>query len=145
VTKINVDLEGMSVLLSKLQQLGLAGDDVIEEVVFDLATETQALAVAGIDGPPKSGAVYQKANPTRTHTASAPGQYPASDRGLLASSVVAVPQGPMTYVVGTNVEYGPMLEFGTSRMAARPWLLPSFERARVGIEKELRIRLEAKT
>jgi len=51
----------------------------------------------------------------------------------------------MAYVVGTNVQYGTMLEFGTSRMAARPWLLPSFEKAKVGIEKELKIRLEAKT
>jgi phage gpG-like protein len=46
--------------------------------------------------------------------------------------------------VGTNLFYGPYLEFGTSKMAARPWLLPSFERAKVGVEKELRARLEAK-
>lgn len=144
MTQVKVSMEGLNDLLSKLQQLGAAGDEIIEETIFDVATETQSLAVAGIAGPPKSGRTYQKTNPNRTHTASAPGQYPATDTGRLVSSVKAVPDGPMSYVVGTNVEYGPMLEFGTARMAARPWLLPSFERARVNVEKELRARLEAK-
>ena len=144
MTQIKINLEGLNGLLSQLQQLGAAGDEIIEETIFDVATETQALAVAGIMGSPKSGRTYKKTNPNRTHTASAPGQYPATDTGRLASSVKMVMQGPMAYVVGTNVAYGPMLEFGTAKMAARPWLLPSFERAKVGIEQELRMRLEAK-
>ena len=144
MTQIKINLEGLNGLLSQLQQLGAAGDEIIEETIFDVATETHALAVAGIMGSPKSGRTYKKTNPNRTHTASAPGQYPATDTGRLASSVKMVMQGPMAYVVGTNVAYGPMLEFGTAKMAARPWLLPSFERAKVGIEKELRMRLEAK-
>lgn len=144
MTQIKINLEGLNGLLSQLQQLGAAGDEIIEETIFDVATETQALAVAGIMGSPKSGRTYKKTNPNRTHTASAPGQFPATDTGRLASSVKMVMQGPMAYVVGTNVAYGPMLEFGTAKMAARPWLLPSFERAKIGIEQELRMRLEAK-
>lgn len=143
MTRININMEGLNALLSQLQQLGAAGNEIIEETIFDVATETQALAVQGINGPPKSGVTYVKTNPNRTHTASAPGQYPASDTGRLVASVRAVPVAN-GYEVGTDVAYGPMLEFGTTRMAARPWLLPSFERARVNVEKELRARLEAK-
>lgn len=143
MTQIKVELEGLNALLSQLRQLGAAGDDIVQETIFDVATETQALAVRGVNGPPKSGRTYVKSNPTRTHTASAPGQYPASDTGRLVSSIVAQPIAS-GYEVGTNVDYGPMLEFGTSRMAARPWLLPSFERAKIGVEKELRARLESK-
>jgi phage gpG-like protein len=144
MTEVKVDLQGMNDLLSKLQALGAVSKQVIEETIFDLATETQALAIQGINRG-GSGQTYEKYNPRRTHTASAPGQYPATDTGRLASSVRVDVQGPTAYVVGTNVAYGPMLEFGTVKMAARPWLFPSFERAKVGIERELRAKLEAKT
>ena len=144
MTTIKIEMDGLNDLLGKMNQVGLAAEDVIEEVLFDIATETQSEAIKGINGPPKSGRVYEKTNPNRTHTASAPGQYPASDTGRLASSVRMVPVGPTAYEVGTNVEYGPMLEFGTVKMAARPWLLPSFEKAKVGIEREIRAKLEAK-
>ena len=78
-----------------------------------------------------------------THIASAPGQYPASDTGRLAGSIKAIISGT-TAIVGTNVAYGPMLEFGTSRMAARPWLLPSFKAASIGLEKGLKAAIEAR-
>jgi phage gpG-like protein len=144
MTTIKIEMDGLNDVIAKLQQVGLASEDIIEEVLFDVATETQSLAVAGIMSG-GGGKTYEKYKPRRTHTASAPGQYPASDTGRLASSVRMDVVGPTAYVVGTNVEYGPMLEFGTSRMAARPWLLPSFERARSGVERELRLKLEAKT
>lgn len=141
---IKVEIDGLQQLLRQLDQLGLAGEQVVEEVITDIVTDTHSLAVAGIEGGPKSGRTYRRGNVT--HQASAPGQYPASDTGRLAGSVrFELPQpGNMTGRVGTSVAYGPMLEFGTSRMAARPWLMPSFERAKIGVERELRARLEAK-
>lgn len=62
--------------------------------------------------------------------ASAPGSPPAVQSGNLKNSIVAVPEGPMTWIVGVGAgaEYGIHLEYGTSRMAARPFMLPSFER-----------------
>ena len=145
MTRVKVSLEGLDVLIKQLQAAGLASKDVIEETITDLATDTHAFAVQGISAG-GGGRTYQKYKPRRTHTASLPGAYPASDTGRLAYSVRAIPptQGNLTAEVGTAVDYGPMLEFGTSRMAARPWLLPSFERAKIGIEKELKARLEAK-
>lgn len=38
------------------------------------------------------------------------------------------PDGPpeLVYVVGTNVFYAPMIEHGTSKMPARPYLFPAY-------------------
>lgn len=140
MTSIKIELEGIKELLAKLQRVEGATEQVTLDVISDLVTDTQALAIAGIQRGPKSGAVYGN------HQASAPGQYPASDTGRLAGSVrVELPTAAdKTGRVGTAVFYGPMLEFGTSRMAARPWLFPSFQKAKIGLEQELRARLEAR-
>jgi phage gpG-like protein len=158
MTSINIELDGLSQLLSQLQKLGGAGDEVVLETITDIVTDTHSLAIAGIEGGPKTGRVYdtrfwidgqgrvRRGEARVPHQASAAGQYPANDTGRLAGSIrMELPAvGNMVGRVGTNVAYGPMLEFGTSRMAARPWLLPSFIRAKLGVEKELRTRLEGK-
>jgi hypothetical protein len=144
MTRIGIQLDGMAQLLDQLKALGADADDVVREVITDLVTDTHAIAVAGIQSG-GGGRVYQKSNPTRTHRASAPGDYPATDTGRLVSSVrmILPTASSVAGEVGTSVKYGAWLEFGTSRMAARPWLLPSFERAKIGIEKELKLRIEA--
>lgn len=148
MTTIGIKLDGMAQLLGQLKALGADTDDVVLETINDLATDTHALAVAGISHSGGGGRTYKKYNPRRTHTASAPGQYPASDTGELAINVrmaglSLATVGSMMATVGTSILHGAWLEFGTSRMAARPWLMPSFERAKIGIEKELKLRIEA--
>lgn len=140
MTSIKIEMEGLGQLIKALEGLGVSAEQAMMETITDLVTDTHGNAITGIQGGPKTGRVYGN------HQASAPGQYPASDTGRLAGSIrMELPQaGNMTGRVGTAVAYGPMLEFGTSRMAARPWLLPSFDRAKIGVEKELRARLEAK-
>lgn len=72
---------------------------------------------------PGSGRVYGR------HRASAPGEPPASDTGRLLGSVETVLfDSGLVAEVGTGVEYGGHLEFGTVKMAPRPWLLPAFRR-----------------
>ena len=141
MTTLDVNIVGLKALTDQLIALGADADDVIEGAIFDLANETRNLAVAGISGGSKTGRTYRRGNVT--HIASAPGQYPASDRGRLVGSIKAIINGT-TAIVGTNVAYGPMLEFGTSRMAARPWLLPSFKAASIGLEKGLKAAIEAR-
>jgi len=58
------------------------------------------------------------------HQASAPGEPPKTDTGGLVSSI-AIVLGTMKAQVGTGLEYGKYLEFGTTRMEPRPWLYPS--------------------
>lgn len=40
-------------------------------------------------------------------------------------------------LIGTNVEYAPFVEFGTSRMAARPYLRPAFDEQKERAAKEV--------
>lgn len=52
----------------------------------------------------------------------------AVDTGRLRSSInwrLARDSRGLAAIIGTNVEYAPYLEFGTSRMAARPFLRPA--------------------
>ena len=141
MTTIKVEVDGLQTLLKQLDAAGKAGAEVVEETIGNLALVTQQYAVTGIRGGAASGRVYKRGS--RTHQASAPGQYPASDTGRLMGSINSEIT-PKEAIVGTNLVYGMYLEFGTSRMAPRPWLLPSFERAKIGIEQDLKARLEAK-
>ena len=52
------------------------------------------------------------------------------DTGILRGSISAEEKEPMLFEVGTNVEYAAHIEFGTSKMAAQPYLEPAAETAR---------------
>lgn len=65
--------------------------------------------------------------------ASAPGEPPAVDTGRLRASIIhEIEREFRTWIgtVGTNVEYAPSLEFGTTKMAARPFMLITLTRIR---------------
>ncbi len=72
----------------------------------------------------KSGRTYG------SHVASAPGEAPAIDTGALVNSIQTAMDSQTSGAVYTNMEYGQMLEFGTSRMLARPAWIPAAEEAR---------------
>jgi HK97 gp10 family phage protein len=78
---------------------------------------------------PKTGRIYMKGkNKSIRHQASAPGEPPATDTGRLLNSIVGDAK-----VVGKQVQgyldartaYAGYLEFGTRRMAARPFMTPA--------------------
>jgi len=99
------------------------------------AFEIQADAMESMTGG-KSGRMYG------SHRASAPGEPPAIDTGLLVNTI-GVMQEPgsasgLKAIVTPNADYAPHLEFGTTKMAPRPFLRPAFERARDGFEAGLR-------
>lgn len=52
------------------------------------------------------------------------------DTGNLKNSIQTMMESDVSAVVGTPVHYAIYVEFGTSRMAARPYLLPALERAK---------------
>lgn len=69
---------------------------------------------------------------TKSHTASAAGKPPAVDTGRLRQSINVQKVAEGHYRVGTNVPYALSLEFGTRKMAARPFMRPALERVRNG-------------
>ena len=69
---------------------------------------------------------------------SRPGMAPRRRSGRLVDSVTIQPSADgLGADVGSDLDYGRFLEFGTRRMAARPWLLPSF----IALKEELRAQI----
>lgn len=56
---------------------------------------------------------------------SAPGEAPAVQSGQLYNSLQMKVSGKLERTVGTTAPHGAYLEFGTSKMAPRPYLRPS--------------------
>lgn len=140
MTQVNIDIEGISALAKQLQSISSDSDDVLAVVVADLAADTEAEAKLAISAGGKTGVVYKRRGVS--HRSSSRGQAPASDTGVLLGSIQHDIQSPLLAYVGTRIIYGRHLEFGTTKMAARPWLLPSFEKAKIGVSKDLKREIE---
>lgn len=68
---------------------------------------------------------------------SSPGQPPAVDTGNLKNSVLAEDVSLLTWVVNIGAPYGVHLEYGTNRMAARPFVKPATEKVRNNLPRGL--------
>lgn len=141
--KVSIKIDGLDDLLADLRKVQEVSDEALVDTINDVALDTQSNAIQGIQRGPASGRTYKRG--TTIHRASAPGQYPMSDTGRLASNVKVelANQSNIVARVGTGIAYGPWLEFGTSKMAARPWLLPSYKKAIVDVAEEIKAKVEA--
>lgn len=64
------------------------------------------------------------------------------DTGLLKQSIGADPVSASKIRVGTSVEYGKFVEYGTSRSPAQPFLTPAFTQAKSTYAKRLKDALQ---
>src|SRR3990172_8567370 len=71
------------------------------------------------------GRIYRRGG--KVHQASAPGETPAVDFGNLINSIDSSLLDNNASQVTTNADYAPALEFGTARMAARPFMRPAVD------------------
>lgn len=95
------------------------------------AVMVHATAVQSITGGGKSGELYSKYNPRRTHRASSAGEPPAADTGYLHNNIIfEIDSDGLGASVESRAEYSEALEFGTSTMQARPFLQPAVEENR---------------
>lgn len=72
---------------------------------------------------PASGRTYQRPG-GKTHTASSPGNAPRPDTGTLINSLRWEPRGQNRALIA-SAEHGYYLEYGTEKMAARPFFRPT--------------------
>lgn len=73
------------------------------------------------------------------HTASAEGQPPNTDTGFLASNIFAIYDADkLGCDVESRADYSEYLEFGTSKMRARPFMQPALEENRPKIKSMYR-------
>lgn len=94
---------------SQLRQLLREFPDTMEDAINSLAHDGQAWVQDqfGSDGSP-----------------SAPGGIPGIDTGTLKNSISVELAGAMARMIVAGAEYAIPLEFGTSKMEARPFMLP---------------------
>lgn len=71
------------------------------------------------------------------HTASKAGSPPNQDRGTLARNIRVTMNDDLTADVTSNAPYSEALEFGTSRMGARPFMTPASEGQRAKHKERL--------
>lgn len=125
---IAIRLEGSKELQAALQRASKDIRDAVSRAVVGTALELQGNIKTSIARGPASGRTYEKYNPRRTHTASASGQPPMTDTGRLVNSIEFDKIGDLTATVGSKLAYATYLEYGTSRMAARPFFRPAVEK-----------------
>jgi len=108
----------------KIDQNQLKGDVnkgagvLIRNITFAVEAEMKRLMTL-----PKHGHQYKRGS--RAHTASAPGEAPAVDTGFLINSIRTTIKSDTEAVIEIPAEYAEGLEFGTSRVEARPFVRPA--------------------
>jgi HK97 gp10 family phage protein len=133
---MKMQLTGTEELKRALREFGLQADKQIQDIVRGTAQNVRSHAIKAVQRGRKSGEVYEKYQPKRTHRASAPGQAPATDTGALVRSIQADIRG-RSAEVAANVDYAVYLEFGTQDMEPRPFLFPALEKERPAWDRRL--------
>jgi len=66
----------------------------------------------------------------KNHVPSLPGEPPNEDTGHLRTNIIVEQPAPLRVLVTSNARYAVALEYGTSKMAERPYMRPAAERKR---------------
>lgn len=97
----------------------LSGDSMVRAVGRGLFAAGELIAVEAQISI-TSGSVSGK-----NHVPSKPGQPPNQDTGTLANNIEVAQVEPLVVEVSSNAPYSAPLEFGTSKMASRPFMGPA--------------------
>ncbi len=128
---LTMTITGLDHFMRRLDGMSrIMRDETIGTALLAGAYVLEGYAKAAIANPPKTGKVYMHGKVA--HQASAPGEAPATDTGLLINSIESKRDGAEARV-DVHSEYGAPLEFGTSKMAARPYLRPAMDEHRDAI------------
>jgi len=114
----------------------LSGEAMVREVgkaLFAAGELIQVEAQISIT----SGAVSGK-----KHTPSAPGEAPNNDSGVLVNNIETKQVAPLIVEVSSNAPYAAPLEFGSSKMAARPYIGPARDTKRKEVAQLVRKAVE---
>lgn len=103
---------------------GLSGPEMVRRVGAALFAGGQMIQVEA------QLSITNGAVSGRGHVPSAPGQPPKNDTGVLANNIETVQVAPLKVEVSSNAPYAAHLEFGTSKMAERPYMRPATARKR---------------
>lgn len=136
--RMTVRAKGLDGMRARFARLRGAAEPTLRETLREYGELIEDNAKENIATGPKTGIVYKRYNPPRVIQSSAPGQSPADDLGNLYASISFsgvtgnIATG-LRATVGSALAYAAMLEFGTRKMAARPYMLPAYNEARAAL------------
>lgn len=117
-------MKGKDSILRKLRYLqSREFNQLAGAVVYEAADAVRAEAFQSISRGAVSGA---------GHVPSKPGGPPSRDTGTLQAGLKVQRTGLLTAEVRAETPYSAPLEFGTSRMAARPFMRPARDKVAAG-------------
>jgi HK97 gp10 family phage protein len=111
---------------------GITGPEMVRQVgaaLFAGGQEIQVAAQLSITDGAVSG---------KNHVPSKPGEPPKNDTGVLANNIETVLVAPLKVEVSSNAPYAAALEYGTSKMAERPYMRPAVAKKRAEVTKLIR-------
>ena len=113
----------VTVIENHLDEIATMITEGVGEIAFKTAEWIGGSAKDSM-GEEKTGRAYKRGE--KEHVASAPGEAPATDMGFLVNTIATEKNedgtGAVTY---TTAEYAVPLEFGSVRMASRPFFTPA--------------------
>lgn len=101
-----------------LEEWGLAAEGFAKKGITNVVYDTPQSPSYKRTGRLRASLTY-----ATKHVESTPGREADAKDGMKKSEV----PDENTVIIGTNVEYGPYVEFGTSKMPPRPYLAPAVE------------------
>ena len=122
---MSVELFGWNKLKDAMENYVDESNKGVADAIKVTALAIEADAIKSIQRGSKTGNIYTRG--TKTHQASSAGQAPATDSGDLVAHIKSIIKPDEAYV-GTDLEYGFFLEFGTMKISERPWLRPAREK-----------------
>ena len=128
MSNIRSEIQGKEEFMKEVYKTVSDGKKTIGQLLLEAASVTHKTAIDMIRSGPRSGNLYGRWGNKKIHQSSAPGEPPKSDTGVLVQNITMEKEGS-GYTVGSRkgAPHGFWLEFGTSKMLARPWLKPSFD------------------
>jgi hypothetical protein len=128
MTTVTIDIKGLDAVLGKLDRLTPEVQAAAKQGLFAVAQIAANDAKLRVARGPKTGRIYKRGK--IAHQASAPGEAPATDLGKLLGSIRGeLANEPLTANLVASVDYAIHLEFGTSKMAPRPFMRPAADLA----------------
>jgi phage gpG-like protein len=124
-----MQIEGLSQLnatLAKLQK-DAGRFSMSAYIAGGKLVETDAKRSIQSKSPGQMVTRYREGGTSYDHLAASEGNAPNTDTGRLVSSINTEPADDGVFV-GTSLEYGKFLEFGTTIMGERPWLIPALNK-----------------
>jgi HK97 gp10 family phage protein len=133
---LNIKVDGLDNIGKASQAMQKAVIQELNKGLVASAAKVHDEASKSLTGGKKTGKIYKRGN--KTHQSSAAGEAPASDTGTLVQSLSFYNfKEKLEATVVSRLEYAKMLEFGTSKIAPRPFLFPAYEKSKEWIKERL--------